>query len=74
MEGFSMSISDADGRPASRMTYDLTELATLLGIGRNQAYSAAKSGQIAGLRVIKVGRRMVVSRAAADRLLRGEAA
>jgi excisionase family DNA binding protein len=68
-----MSTEMGGEQPAVRLTYDLTELAALLGIGRNQCYSAAKTGQIAGLRIIKIGRRMVVSKSAVDKLLNGAA-
>jgi excisionase family DNA binding protein len=47
-------------------TYHIEEAARLLGIGRNHAYEAAKRGQIPS---IKIGRRLLVPRAALDRLL-----
>jgi excisionase family DNA binding protein len=47
-------------------TYRIQEVARLLGIGRNQAYSAAKRGD---LPVIKIGKRLFVPRAAFDRML-----
>jgi excisionase family DNA binding protein len=52
-----------------RRTYKIEEAGRLLGIGRNCAYDAAKSGQ---LPVIKIGRRLLVSKAALDRMLDGE--
>jgi excisionase family DNA binding protein len=52
-----------------RQTHRIGEAAKLLGIGRNQAYDAAKSGQ---LPVIRIGKRLLVSRAALDRMLAAE--
>ncbi len=56
---------------AARQTLTITEVAKVLGIGRNQAYEAARSGQIP---VIRIGKRMLVPCAAIERMLRGEAA
>jgi excisionase family DNA binding protein len=47
-------------------TYQISEAAKLLGIGRNHAYEAAKRGEIPA---IKIGRRVLVPRAALDRML-----
>ena len=48
----------------SKATLTIPEAATLLGVGRNLAYqSAAEDGELAGVPVIRVGRRMVVPRA-----------
>jgi excisionase family DNA binding protein len=47
-------------------TYHIEEAARLLGIGRNHAYEAAKRGEIPA---IKIGRRVLVPRAALDRML-----
>ena len=52
----------------ARMTYRMEEVAKLLGIGRNQAYEAAKTGQIPTLRV---GKRLLVPKVAFDRMLNG---
>jgi excisionase family DNA binding protein len=49
-----------------RQTLRICEAAKLLGIGRNQAYDAAKSGQ---LPVIRIGKRLLVLRPALDRML-----
>ena len=54
-----------------RRTLSIEEAAAELGIGRNGAYEAARAGQ---LPTIKIGRRLLVPRAALDRLLSGEAA
>jgi excisionase family DNA binding protein len=57
-------------RPSDdRKTYDVEEAGRLLGIGRNQAYEAAKRGDFP---TIKIGKRILVPKAAFDRLLRGE--
>jgi excisionase family DNA binding protein len=54
-----------------RKTYNIEEAGRLLGVGRDQAYEAAKSGQ---LPTIKIGKRLLVPKAALDRMLAGEAA
>jgi excisionase family DNA binding protein len=56
-------------QPISRRTYTVEEAARLLGIGRNHAYEAAKRGEIP---CIKIGKRIVVPKAAIDRMLEGE--
>jgi excisionase family DNA binding protein len=58
----------------SRKTYTIEEVAELLGLSRNSAYVAARGGRLP-VPVIKIGKRMMVSRAALDRFLDcGEAA
>ncbi|MBI4202175.1 MAG: helix-turn-helix domain-containing protein [Chloroflexi bacterium] len=58
---------------AGPKTYTIHEAAGLLGIGRSAAYDAAKNrGEIAGIRVLRVGGRLLVPRAPLDRLLNGE--
>jgi len=49
-------------------TLTIEETAAILRIGRNQAYEAAKRGEIPS---IKIGRRILVSRQALDQLLQG---
>jgi excisionase family DNA binding protein len=49
-----------------RQTLKIEEAAKILGISRNTAYEAVKSGQVPTL---KIGRRLLVPRAALDRLL-----
>jgi excisionase family DNA binding protein len=49
-----------------RATLGIKEAARILGIGRNQAYQAARSGE---LPVLKIGNRILVRRAALDRML-----
>ena len=56
------------GRRPSR-TMSVEEAADELGIGRTTAYMAARNGTLPG--VIRIGRRMVVSREAIERLLAG---
>lgn len=56
---------------SERKTYKIEEAGRLLGIGRNQAYEAAKRGDFPTL---KIGRRLLVPKAALDRLLNGEVA
>lgn len=53
---------------ASRQTYNVEEAARLLGIGRNQAYEAARRGDFP---TIRIGKRLLVSKAALDRMLNG---
>ena len=55
--------------PLSRRTYTIDEAARLLGIGRNSAYEAATRGEIP---TIKIGKRVVVPKAALDRMLAGQ--
>ena len=50
----------------SRKTYTITEAAALLGVGKSAAYEAARRGEIP---VIRIGRRLVVPKAALQRLL-----
>jgi excisionase family DNA binding protein len=54
-----------------RLTYSVEEAAKLLGIGRNQAYEAARTGKLPSIRI---GKRILVPRAALDRLLTKAAA
>ena len=44
-------------------TLTIPEAAELIGISRGSAYEAARSGEIAGVLVIRVGRRLLVPRA-----------
>ena len=53
-------------RPASRVSATLTipEAADLLGVGRNLAYEiATRDGELAGVPVIRVGRRLLIPQA-----------
>ncbi len=49
-----------------RLIYTVEEAGKLLGIGRSAAYEAARSGEIP---VIRIGRRLLVSKIALDRML-----
>jgi excisionase family DNA binding protein len=51
---------------SERETLSIPEVAVRLGIDRNSAYEAAKRGEIP---VIRMGRRLLVSRVWLDRLL-----
>lgn len=55
-----------------RATATLGEVASLLGIGRSTAYELAQRDALP-IPVIRLGRRLVVSRAALDRLLAADA-
>ena len=54
-----------------RLTLTVPEAARKLGISRNAAYEAAQRGEIPSIRV---GKRLLVPRAALERMLQGEAA
>ena len=62
----SYGFTSGEDHMAERQTVDIEEVAEILGVSRQSAYSAARAGE---LPVIKIGRRMVVSRAALDALL-----
>ena len=49
-----------------RLTLTIEEAANLLGIGRQLAYDKVKTGEIP---VLKIGRRLLVPRAALEKLL-----
>jgi excisionase family DNA binding protein len=49
-----------------RVTMTIEELAQRLGIGRNQAYEAARRGEVP---TIKIGKRILVPIAAFNRML-----
>jgi excisionase family DNA binding protein len=53
-----------------RKTYEVPEAAALLGLPLNQTYTAAKKGQ---LPAIKVGRRVLIVKAALDKMLSADA-
>jgi excisionase family DNA binding protein len=53
-----------------RLTLTIEEAAKRLGIGRNQAYEAARRGDIPTL---QIGRRWLVPAAALERMLNGGA-
>lgn len=51
------------------LTYRVEEAGRLLGIGRNQAYEAIRRGEIP---VVRIGKRLLVPKAALERMLAGE--
>jgi excisionase family DNA binding protein len=51
-----------------KQTYSVEEAARILGVGRNSAYEAVRAGQIPAIRV---SHRILVPRAALERLLEG---
>jgi excisionase family DNA binding protein len=59
-----------DAASTDKLTLTIPEAGKLLGIGRCAAYEAARKGE---LPTLKFGRRLVVSKARLDALLRGEA-
>jgi excisionase family DNA binding protein len=54
-----------------RRTIDVPEAGRILGLSRNAAYDAAARGDIP---TIRIGKRLLVPKAALDRMLGGEAA
>lgn len=59
--------------PLERRTFSILEVAQVLGIGRTLAYDEARvHGTVAGVPVIRIGNRLLVSRDAIDRLLAGD--
>ena len=54
-----------------RKTLTITEVAKALGIGRNQAYEAARRKEIP---TITIGKRILVPRIAFEKMLNGELA
>lgn len=68
--------TEGDGRTSMttevvrRRTFTIPEAGTVLGVGRTAAYDAARRGEIP---TIRVGRRLLVPRAALERLV-GDAA
>jgi len=51
-----------------RKTLSIPEVSDILGISRNSGYALAKRGELP-VPVIKLGKRMVVSKAAIEKLL-----
>ncbi len=52
-------------------TLTVEEAALELGISRQLAYEQARGGHIGGIPVLRIGRRMLIPRAALDRALEG---
>jgi excisionase family DNA binding protein len=57
---------DVRPEPQERLTYTVEEAGEILGLGRGLAYKLARGGE---LPVIKLGNRLLVPRAALQRLL-----
>jgi len=53
-----------------KMTLSIPEVSDILGISRNGGYALAKRGELP-VPVIKLGKRLVVSKAAIEKLLQG---
>ena len=53
---------------SNKLTFTVEETAKILGIGRNSAYEAVARGEIP---VIRVGKRLLVPKAALEKLLGG---
>lgn len=56
----------ASGSDGTRRTYTVPEAASILGIGRNAAYEAARTGD---LPIIRIGKRILVPALALNRML-----
>lgn len=52
--------------PGKRQTYTVSEVAEILGIGRNTAYDCCRNGEIP---TVRIGGRILIPRAAIDDLL-----
>lgn len=61
-----MSRINKTTRLPAPLTYGIEEVARLLGVGRNQAYQAARNGD---LPTIRLGKRLLVSRIALHKIL-----
>ena len=61
-------MSEQETDTLSRRTYTIEEVGELLGLSRNRAFVAAREGRLP-VPIIKIGRRMFVSRAMLDRFL-----
>jgi excisionase family DNA binding protein len=62
-ERHKMKRSDAS---EERLTYDIEEVARLLGVGRNQAYESARRGDFP---TIRIGKRLLAPKAGIKKLL-----
>jgi excisionase family DNA binding protein len=52
--------------PIQRMVVTVPEMAIMLGIGRNSAYEAVKTGQV---KSVRIGGRVLIARHEIDRIL-----
>jgi excisionase family DNA binding protein len=53
----------------NKVVFTVTEMGKILGIGRNAAYNAVSRGDIP---VIRLGRRILISKVALDKWLAGD--
>ena len=58
----------ATAKPARPAFLDVPQIARLLGIGDSTAYDHIAAGKLPGLQVIRIGRRIKVSRRSAEEL------
>ncbi|MDQ3700106.1 MAG: helix-turn-helix domain-containing protein [Chloroflexota bacterium] len=65
--------SDASAPAPKSRTVSVDEAAALLGVSRNTVYRSVRDGTL-GAASLRVGRRVLVSRADVDRLLVGQGA
>ena len=61
--------ANAAAQPRTRLTLTVEEVAATLGISRAFAYEAVRRGEIPSIRI---GRRVLVPRAALERLIDGD--
>lgn len=64
----SYGLGDQEASTITKRVYTIEEVAKILGLGRNAAYVAARADRLP-VRTIKIGRRLMVSKAALDRLV-----
>jgi excisionase family DNA binding protein len=64
-------LSSARAKRAAADVLSVEDVATRLGIGRNQAYEAVAAGKIAG--AFRLGRRWLIPRVPFERMLSGDA-
>ena len=66
--GISNDLTCGGGQSAdeSRRTYTVLQAARLAGIGKNSMYESARHGEVP---VIRIGKRLLIPKAAFDRLL-----
>jgi hypothetical protein len=75
MEEFLQMSTPSNGPGSEGLTYTIDEFARMLRIGRTKAYADAQAtGEIAGVRVLNIGRLKRIPKAAADKRLSGETA
>ena len=63
-----MTVASPAISPGEKLAYSVEEAARLLGISKTSAYQATQVGE---LPTVRIGRRLLVPKAALDRLLSG---